>query len=40
LKFYKLIESKYNIEIKDEEIKNIITLADLVKIIKIKQLSK
>jgi acyl carrier protein len=40
IEIFQLIESKYNIEIKDEEIKNIITLADLVKIIKIKQLSK
>ena len=33
IEILQLIESKYNIEIKDEEIENIITFEDLIKII-------
>jgi acyl carrier protein len=34
-----LIESKYNIEIKDEEVENIITIENLVNLIKLKILN-
>jgi acyl carrier protein len=33
IEILQLIESKYNIEIKDEETENIITFEDLIKII-------
>jgi acyl carrier protein len=36
IEILQLIESKYNIEIKDEEVENIITFEDLINIIKIK----
>lgn len=34
-----LIESKYNIEIKDEEVENIITVENLINLIKLKTLN-
>lgn len=34
LEILQLVESKYNIEIKDEEVENIITLEDLINLIK------
>jgi acyl carrier protein len=37
IEILQLIESKYGIEIKDEEIENIITFEDLIKLIKLKQ---
>jgi acyl carrier protein len=37
IEIFQLIESKYNIEIKDEEVENIITLEDLINLIRIKQ---
>jgi len=37
IEILQLIESKYNIEIKDEEVENILTLEDLIELIKIKQ---
>lgn len=36
IEILQLIESKYNIEIKDEEVENIITFEDLTKLIKLK----
>lgn len=36
IEIIQLIESKYNIEIKDEEIENIITFEDLINLIKNK----
>jgi acyl carrier protein len=36
IEILQLIESKYNIEIKDEEIENIITFKDLINLIKAK----
>jgi acyl carrier protein len=36
IEILQLIESKYNIEIKDEEIEDIITFRDLIELIKIK----
>jgi len=36
IEILQLIESKYNIEIKDEEVENIITFEDLIKLIKLK----
>ena len=36
IEILQLIESKYNIEIKDEEVENIITFEDLINTIKIK----
>ena len=36
IEILQLIESKYNIEIKDEEIENIITFKDLINLIKNK----
>jgi len=36
IEILQLIESKYNIEIKDEEVENIITFEDLIKLIKVK----
>jgi acyl carrier protein len=36
IEILQLIESKYNIEIKDEEIENIITFEDLINLIKNK----
>ncbi len=36
IEILQLIESKYNIEIKDEEVENIITFEDLIKLIKNK----
>ena len=36
IEILQLVESKYNIEIKDEEVENIITFEDLINIIKIK----
>lgn len=36
LEILQLVESKYNIEIKDEEVENIITLEDLIILIKQK----
>jgi acyl carrier protein len=40
IEIFQLIEFKYNIEIKDEEVENILTLEDLIKLIKIKQNNK
>lgn len=37
IEILQLIESKYDIEIKDEEIENIFTLQDLIELIKTKQ---
>jgi acyl carrier protein len=37
IEILQLIESKYNIEIKDEEVENILTLENLIELIKIKQ---
>jgi acyl carrier protein len=34
IEILQLIESKYNIEIKDEDVENIITFEDLINIIK------
>ena len=36
IELLQLIESKYNIEIKDEEVENIITFEDLINLIKKK----
>jgi acyl carrier protein len=36
IEIIQLIESKYNIEIKDEEVENILTLEDLIGLIKQK----
>jgi acyl carrier protein len=36
IELLQLIESKYNIEIKDEEVENIITFEDLINLIKNK----
>ena len=36
IEILQLIESKYNIEIKDEEIENILSLEDLINIVKNK----
>jgi acyl carrier protein len=36
IKILQLIESKYSIEIKDEEVEDIITFRDLIELIKIK----
>lgn len=36
IEIFKLIESKYNIEIKDEEVENILTLENLIELIKSK----
>ena len=36
IEILQLIESKYNIEIKDEEVENIITFEDLIELIKNK----
>jgi len=36
LEILQLVESKYNIEIKDEEVENVITLEDLIILIKQK----
>jgi hypothetical protein len=36
IEIFQLIESKYNIEIKDEEVENIITFEDLINLIKEK----
>jgi acyl carrier protein len=36
IEILQLIESKYNIEIKDEEVENIITFEDLIFLIKTK----
>ena len=36
IEILQLIESKYNIEIKDEEVENIITFKNLIDLIKIK----
>ena len=36
IEILQLIESKYNIEIKDEEVENIISFEDLINLIKIK----
>ena len=38
IEILQLIESKYNIEIKDEEVENILTLEDLIELIKIKKI--
>ena len=37
IEILQLIESKYNIEIKDEEVENIVLLEDLINLIRIKQ---
>jgi len=37
IEILQLIGSKYNIEIKDEEVENILTLENLIELIKIKQ---
>jgi acyl carrier protein len=36
IEILQLIESKYNIEVKDEEVENIVTFDDLIELIKIK----
>jgi acyl carrier protein len=36
IEILQLIESKYNIEIKDEEVENIITFEDLINLVKNK----
>jgi len=36
IEILQLIESKYNVEIKDEEVENISTLEDLIELIKTK----
>jgi acyl carrier protein len=36
IEILQLIESKYNIEVKDEEVENISTLEDLIELIKTK----
>ena len=36
IEILQLIESKYNIEIKDEEVENIVTFNDLIELIKTK----
>ena len=36
IEILQLIESKYNIEIKDEEVENIISFEDLINLIKLK----
>jgi len=38
IEILQLIESKYNIEIKDEEVESILTLEDLIELIKIKKI--
>jgi acyl carrier protein len=38
IEILQFIESKYNIEIKDEEVENILTLENLIELIKIKQI--
>ena len=38
IEIFQLIESKYNIEIKDEEVEDILSLDALIELIKIKQL--
>jgi acyl carrier protein len=40
IEIFQLIESKYNIEIKDEEVEDILSLDALIELIKIKQLKK
>jgi acyl carrier protein len=40
IEILQLIESKYGIEIKDEEVENVITLNDLIKLVKIRQNKK
>jgi acyl carrier protein len=40
IEILQLIESKYNIEIKDEEVENLITLDDLISIIILKLKTK
>ena len=37
IEILQLIESKYNIEIKDEEVENILTIEDLIELIKNKK---
>ena len=37
IEILQLIESKYGIEIKDEEVENIVPLNDLIELVKIKQ---
>ena len=37
IEILQLIEFKYNIEIKDEEVENILTLEDLIELIKNKK---
>jgi len=37
IEILQLIEYRYNIEIKDEEVENIVTFEDLIKLIKSKQ---
>jgi acyl carrier protein len=36
IEILQLVESKYNIEIKDEEVENILTLENLIELIKTK----
>jgi acyl carrier protein len=38
IEILQLIESKYNIEIKDEEVENVLTLENLIELIKMKQI--
>jgi acyl carrier protein len=40
IEILQLIESKYNIEIKDEEVENLITLDDLISVIILKLKTK
>lgn len=40
IEILQLIESKYNIEIKDEEVENLSTLEDLIELVKAKHETK
>jgi hypothetical protein len=40
IEILQLIESKYNIEIKDEEVENVLTLENLIELIKAKQINE
>ena len=40
IEILQLIESKYNVEIKDEEVENISTLEDLIELVKLKHETK
>jgi len=40
IEILQLVESKYNIEIKDEEVENIVTFEDLIELIKVKTIKE